>query len=60
MRTTAAAKLQLTSMMCPTRPQKEGVADQTFGRIATMSTTVASLGTTAATVYMLLQRNKNN
>ena len=48
------------NIVVPTKKKKEGVADQTFGRIATMSTTVASLGTTAATVYMLLQRNKNN
>lgn len=47
-------------IIIPTKKRREGVADQTFGRIATMSTTVASLGTTAATVYMLIQRNKDN
>ena len=47
-------------IIVPTKKRREGVADQTFGRIATMSTTVASLGTTAATMYMLIQRNKND
>lgn len=47
-------------IIVPAKKRREGVADQTFARIATMSTTVASLGTTAATVYMLIQRNKDN
>lgn len=47
-------------IVVPTKKKREGVADQTFGRIATMSTTIASLGTTAATMYMLIQRNKND
>ena len=47
-------------IIVPTKKRREGVADQTFGRIATMSTTVASLGTTAAPMYMLIQRNKND
>lgn len=47
-------------IIVPTKKKREGVADQTFARIATMSTTVASLGTTAATLYMLIMRNKNN
>ncbi len=46
-------------IIVPTKKKREGVADQTFARIATMSTTVASLGTTAATLYMLIMRNKD-
>ena len=47
-------------IIVPAKKKRDGVADQTFARIATMSTTVASLGTTAATLYMLIMRNKNN
>ena len=47
-------------IIVPAKKKRDGVADQTFARIATMSTTIASLGTTAATVYMLIMRNKNN
>lgn len=58
---TAGTKIQPgDQIVVPARKRREGVADQTFARIATMSTTVASLGTTAATVYMLIQRNKDN
>lgn len=41
------------------KKKREGMADQTFTRIASMATTVASLGTSMVSVYMLLQRNKN-
>ena len=58
---TAGTKIQPgDQIIVPAKKRREGVADQTFARIATMSTTVASLGTTAATVYMLIQRNKDN
>lgn len=58
---TAGTKIQPgDQIVVPARKKREGAADQTFTRIATMSTTVASLGTTAATVYMLIQRNKDN
>ncbi|MBQ5934906.1 MAG: SLBB domain-containing protein [Bacteroidales bacterium] len=58
---TAGTKIQPgDQIVVPARKKREGVADQTFARIATMSTTIASLGTTAATVYMLIMRNKNN
>lgn len=58
---TAGTKIQPgDQIVVPAKKRREGVADQTFARIATMSTTVASLGTTAATVYMLIQRNKDN
>ena len=46
-------------IVVPAKKKREGMAEQTFSRIATMSTTVASLGTTAATLYMLIERNKN-
>ena len=46
-------------IIVPTKKKREGVADQTFARIATMSTTVASLGPTAVTLYMLIMRNKD-
>lgn len=58
---TAGTKIQPgDQIVVPARKKREGAADQAFTRIATMSTTVASLGTTAATVYMLIMRNKNN
>ena len=41
------------------RKKREGSGDQTFSRISTMSTTIASLGTTAAALYMLIERNKD-
>ena len=58
---TAGTRIQPgDEIIVPAKKKREGVADQTFARIATMSTTVASLGTTAATVYMLIMRNKDN
>lgn len=58
---TAGTRIQPgDEIIVPTKKTREGMADQTFARIATMSTTVASLGTTAATLYMLIMRNKNN
>lgn len=57
---TAGTRIQPgDEIVVPAKKKREGVADQTFARIATMSTTVASLGTTAATVYMLIMRNKD-
>ncbi len=57
---TAGTRIQPgDEIIVPTKKTREGMADQTFARIATMSTTVASLGTTAATLYMLIMRNKD-
>ena len=41
------------------KPKQEGLSDQTFNRLAAMGTTIASLGTTFATVYLFVERNKN-
>ena len=41
------------------KPKKEGISDQTFNRLAAAGTTIASLGTTFATVYLFVERNKN-
>ena len=41
------------------KPKKEGLSDQTFNRLAAAGTTIASLGTTFATVYLFVERNKN-
>ena len=43
-------------IVIPEKKKREGIADQTFTRIATLATTVASLGSTIATIYILLKR----
>ena len=46
-------------IVVPAKKKREGMSDQTFARIATMSTTVASLGTTAAILYLQIERSKD-
>ena len=43
-------------IVIPEKKKREGLADETFTRIATLATTAASLGSTVATIYILMKR----
>ena len=46
-------------IVVPAKKHREGIADQTLTRIASMATTAASLGSTVATIYILMKRYNN-